>query len=69
MREPYVTQEGEMLDAIAYRQYGVVDGALEAILAANPHLEELPVKLPSKVVITLPDLPVTTARLTRLWDV
>lgn len=58
-----------MVDAICYAHYGYVDGALEAVYKANPHIRDLPARLPMGTKLALPALTAPSAsRLTRLWD-
>lgn len=58
MSRTYVTKQGDMVDAIAFRVYGSEHrGTTEAILAANPGLCERGPVLPANVRIVLPDLP------------
>jgi len=67
----YVTQQGDMVDAIAYQNYGFVAGAAEAILAANPGLADRPPLLPENVTIQLPDVAAVTPppkQTVNLWD-
>lgn len=53
----YVTQQGDMVDAIAKRAYGDEHtGATEAILAANKGLADHGPLLPANLTIALPDL-------------
>lgn len=54
----YITRQGDMIDAIAYRTYGTEHaGTTEAILAANPGLGDRGPVLPANVEIMLPDIP------------
>lgn len=54
----YITRQGDMVDAIAYRAYGSEhNGTTEAILAANPGLADRGPVLPANVEIVLPDIP------------
>lgn len=54
----YVTRQGDMVDAIAYRTYGSEhNGTTEAILAANPGLADRGPVLPENIEIVLPDIP------------
>ncbi|HEY8136278.1 MAG TPA: tail protein X [Methylocystis sp.] len=63
MSRTYVTKQGDMLDAIAYRYYGSEHGGTtEVILAANPGLCERDPILPENVTIVLPDLPAPAPR-------
>jgi len=58
MPTSYVTQQGDMVDAIAYVHYGTEHGGTaEAILAANPGLAAHGPVLPPNLRLTLPDLP------------
>ncbi|MGO8738645.1 tail protein X [Rhodoblastus sp.] len=52
----YVTGVGEMVDLIAYNYYGDVQGAAEAVLAANPGLAALGPVLPLNTILILPTL-------------
>ena len=67
----YVTQQGDMVDAIAWQNFGFVAGAAEAILAANPGLAEQPPVLPENLTIQLPDVAAVTPppkQTINLWD-
>jgi phage tail protein X len=71
MSTRYITREEDMLDAIAARFYGYEHGTTEAILAANHGLADLPPRLPTNLVIELPDLPpapLEPRRTVNLWD-
>ena len=50
----YVTNSGEMVDAVCHRFYGFTDGSVEAVYDANPHLVYLPLVLPLGTIIELP---------------
>lgn len=53
----YVSSDGDVLDAIVAAHYGdILDGKVEAVLAANPGLAALGAVLEAGVRITLPDL-------------
>lgn len=53
--QTYKTQDGDVLDAIAWRHYGALSAELlRNLYAANPHVVELPTMLPAGVAITLP---------------
>lgn len=59
----YVTRQGDMVDAIAYRAYGTEhNGTTEAILAANPGLADRGPVLPENIEIKLPDIPVSRTK-------
>lgn len=52
----YHTAGGERIDQVAYAAYGFQAGAVEAILAWNPGLADLPYHLPEYLAIELPEL-------------
>ncbi len=66
----YRCKEGDMLDWICWRQYGGRSGAVEAVLEANPGLAAHGPRLPTGLLIELPELPETPSERTavRLWD-
>lgn len=68
--QTYMTQEGDVLDALCYAHYGEEHRTTEAVLALNPTLANFPAVLPVGVVILFPDLqpssPVQTQ--VQLWD-
>lgn len=68
--QPYVTQEGEVLDAICVEYYGASLGVIEIVLEQNPALAAYPAILPAGVSIQLPVLllPAPVANSVSLWD-
>lgn len=64
--------QGDTVDLICHRHYGVTAGTTEAVYAANPGLAELGPILPLGTNITLPDFATPAAepviRLLNLWD-
>jgi phage tail protein X len=63
----YLTREGEVLDAIAYRLYGT-EQAVHDLLAANPWIAQTPARLPAGLRLTLPPRPAAVkVRTIRLW--
>jgi phage tail protein X len=64
------SKAGDMVDAIAYAEYGYRPGAVEAVFEANPGLCEHDPMLPAGVAVVLPDLAADTgiAASLRLWD-
>lgn len=66
----YITTGGEMIDQIAWGQYGHQIGTTEALLAANPGLAAQPFFLPPGLSIDLPVLKATseTAMPVKLYD-
>jgi phage tail protein X len=60
----YVTQQNDVVDAIAKRAYGSEhNGATEAILEANRGLADYGPLLPPNLTINLPDRPAPAARI------
>ena len=51
-----LTRDGDVLDDLVWQHYGRSD-VIAAVLAANPHLAQLPPVLEAGLVIDLPDLP------------
>lgn len=64
----YISCDGDMLDAVCWRQYGRED-VVPVVLESNPHLAGLPPVLTAGIRILLPDIsePHSTTTL-RLWD-
>ncbi|WP_323667097.1 tail protein X [Pectobacterium punjabense] len=64
-----IAQQGDTLDALCYRHYGRTQGAVEAVLAANPGLAELGAILPHGTAISLPDISAAPVRQSvQLWE-
>ena len=63
------TVEGDVLDELCWRHYGH-EGAVPAVLDANPGLAALGPVLPPGRIVALPDLPEPARRTTsvRLWE-
>lgn len=71
MPQTYNTRDGDVVDHVAWRQYGACDAAtLARVLDANPGLADYGAVLPAGVLITLPDIPRadTTVKPVQLWD-
>lgn len=65
----YITQDGDMIDAIARRHYGPRSGLVEAVLEANPGLTDHGPLLPAGLTINLPVIQSEKpAALVRLFD-
>ncbi|MEV8467306.1 tail protein X [Fluviibacterium sp. DFM31] len=56
MAAEYLTQPGDMLDAICQAHYGHTDSVTE-VLAANPGLAVFGPVLPPRLTVLLPDPP------------
>jgi phage tail protein X len=69
MAQEYITQAGDMVDAICYTQYGATTAYTEAVLAANPGLAAKGPILPAGLTITLPEFEEEpTSTTVKLWD-
>lgn len=67
--QTYLARDDDMLDWICHKHYGRTDGAVEAVLEANPGLADLGPAYTAGVLIKLPELPSAPAEKTiRLWD-
>ncbi len=66
----YRTRQGDVLDLVCVRHYGLRRGLIEVVYEANPGLCEQPVVLPAGLVIVLPDLPreALPRPQQKLWD-
>lgn len=67
----YVTKQGDVLDDVVNRQYGVGTWAVvQQVLDANPGLAEHGAVLPAGLLVTLPEIqnPTTTTKSVALWD-
>ena len=63
------TLQGETVDALCWRHYGRTQGAVEAVLQANPGLASQGLVLPQGHLVIMPRLPSPPAKnLTQLWD-
>lgn len=67
----YYTKDGDMLDWICWKHYGIQSGAVETVLAWNEGLEQYQEKLPAGLLIELPELEVEEQKIQapiKLWD-
>lgn len=69
-RLAYVTEDGDMVDQIAFAYYGRHRGTAELVYAANRGLADKGVVLSAGVAIILPPAPAepVTEPFKRLWD-
>lgn len=58
----YTTVQGDMLDLIAYREYGA-ESATDHIYTHNPQLADLPLVLEAGIEINLPELPIVSDKI------
>lgn len=71
MAQTYKTRDGDVVDQIAWRQYGEVNAdILRIVLEANHGLADRGAVLPRGVAIVLPDIPkpTSTRKAVSLWD-
>ncbi|TMN89452.1 phage tail protein [Pseudoalteromonas phenolica] len=65
----YITRDGDCLDLICYKHYGVMSGAVEMVLDNNYGLAELGAIYPENIRIYLPDMPVKEViNEINIWD-
>ena len=51
----YLTSENDVLDAVAFKHYGIVNSeVMSTVYESNPHLHLNPVVLPAGIRIVLP---------------
>ena len=63
------TQQGETVDALCWRHYGRTQGAVEAVLQANPGLARRGLILPQGLLVHMPTLSTPPPKTTvTLWD-
>lgn len=63
------TQQNETVDALCWRYYGRTQGAVEAVLLANPGLASHGLLLPQGMLVLMPELPAPAPKpMTTLWD-
>jgi phage tail protein X len=68
--DTYTTQQGDMVDLIAYRLRGTSTGITEAIFTLNPGLAKHGLILPAGLVLKLPPPPAkkTVREVKRIWS-
>ena len=55
--QTYQTRDGDTVDEISWRQYGVVNAVvLRTVLEANRGLADYGPRLPAGVIVTFPDI-------------
>jgi len=64
-----IALQGDTLDVICVRHYGLTLGVVETVLAANPGLAELGPVLPHGITVELPDVQTSPVQETvNLWE-
>ena len=66
----YLSRDGDVLDAVCHQHYGFREGAVEAVLEANPGLADRGPLHSAGLLIELPELPAKSREsdAVRLWD-
>ena len=65
----YWTKDGDVLDAICQKYYGITSGVVEQVLQVNPHLAELEAVFEAGIKITLPQITQTQeTQSIKLWS-
>ena len=63
------SQQNESVDALCWRHYGRTQGAVEAVLQANPGLARQGLILPQGLLVHMPTLSAPPPKTTvTLWD-
>lgn len=62
------TSDGDLLDTLCQHYYGRLSGVVEAVLAANQGLADIPQPYRAGVLIVLPELSPVDDATVRLWD-
>lgn len=64
------TQQGDTVDALCWRHYGMTEGMVELVLEQNPGLADRGLILPHGLPVEMPEAPKqkTQATLLQLWD-
>ncbi|MBC3948251.1 tail protein X [Pseudomonas folii] len=62
------TSDGDVLDVICQHYYGHLIGTVEKVLDANQGLSDEPQPFRAGLIITLPDIEVSTDTAVTLWD-
>ena len=70
MAQTYTTREGDALDLICLREYGIQAGAVEQVLESNPHIKMDAHRLPAGLTLILPNIDAAKLQsgAVRLWD-
>ena len=65
----YRTIDGDMLDLIAYKEYGISQRVTEVLYDVNYRIADNPIEFPAGVTVTLPrQTPPQLRNIIRLWD-
>jgi len=62
------TSDGDLLDTLCYRQYGHLNGTVEAVLAANRLLADELQPFRACLLISFPDVAEPIVEQVQLWD-
>jgi len=65
----YQTIDGDMLDLVAYREYGISSGVTEVLMDYNYRIADYPIVMSAGVEVELPpQSPKKLRQIIRLWD-
>ena len=65
----YRTIDGDALDLIAFREYGISSKVTEVLFDVNYRIADLPIEMPAGVLVLLPaQEPPVQRDVIRLWD-
>jgi phage tail protein X len=65
----YKTIDGDMIDLIAHREYGISSKVTEVLLDHNYRIADYPMEMPAGVDVELPPQnPVKLRDLIKMWD-
>jgi len=65
----YRTIDGDEMDLIAHREYGVSSGVTEVLFDVNYRIADAPIQMPAGLLVELPpQQPKSLRQIIRLWD-
>lgn len=65
----YRTIDGDMMDLLAFKQYGLSSLTTEVLLDVNYRIADNPIRMPSGIVVDLPpQRPPPEASIIKLWN-
>lgn len=69
MARTYRTLDGDMLDYVAHREYGISSKVTEVLFDQNYRIADNPIQMPAGIVVELPPQePPALRDVIRLWD-
>ena len=65
----YRTIDGDQLDLIGYREYGISSKVTEVLFDVNYRIADNPIEMPAGILVSLPpQSPLKLRQVIRLWD-